>query len=66
MARQAGDPSHESEYPLPEALGGHGPFVQTNQRRLGGQVMPDFLDRQPGAVGGEATGREMIKPPRPT
>ena len=28
-ARRAGDPSHQSEDPPPEGLGGYGPFAQT-------------------------------------
>ena len=32
-ARRAGDPSHQSEDPPPEGLGGYGPFAQTNPRR---------------------------------
>ena len=31
-ARRAGDPSHQSEDPPPEGLGGYGPFAQTNPR----------------------------------
>ena len=53
-ARRAGDPSHQSEDPPPEGLGDHGPLAQTNPRRPAGQVMRHHLDRQPGAVGGEA------------
>ena len=30
-ARRAGDPSHQSEDPPPEGLGGYGPFAQTNR-----------------------------------
>ena len=52
-ARRAGDPSHQSEDPPPEGLGGYGPFAQTNPRRPAGEVMRHHLDRQPGAVGGE-------------
>ena len=50
-ARRAGDPSHQSEDPPPEGLGGYGPFAQTNPRRPAGEVMRHHLDRQPGAVG---------------
>ena len=39
-ARRAGDPSHQSEDPPPEGLGGYGPFAQTNPRRPAGEVMP--------------------------
>ena len=46
-------PSHQSEDPPPEGLGGYGPFAQTNPRRPAGEVMRHHLDRQPGAVGGE-------------
>ena len=38
-ARRAGDPSHQSEDPPPEGLGGHGPFAQTDPRRPAGQVI---------------------------
>ena len=61
-ARRAGDPSHQSEDPPPEGLGGHGPFAQTNPRRPAGQVVGHRLYRQPGAVGGEAARGEMVQP----
>ena len=53
-ARRTGDPSHQSEDPPPEGLGGHGPFAQADAGCPAGQVMCDYLYRQPGAVGGEA------------
>ena len=59
-ARRAGDPSHQSEDPPPEGLGGHGPFAQTDPRRPAGQVIRHHLDRQPGAVGGEAPRRHVV------
>ena len=37
-ARRAGDPSHQSEDPLPEGLGDHGPLAQTNPRRPAGRL----------------------------
>ena len=48
-ARRAGDPSHQSEDPPPEGLGGHDPLAQTNPRRPAGEVMRHHLYRQPGA-----------------
>ena len=60
-ARRAGDPSHQSEDPPPEGLGDHGPLAQTNPRRPAGQ-MRHHLDRQPGAVGGEAPRRHVVQP----
>ena len=33
-ARRAGDPSHQSEDPPPEGLGGHGPFGQCSARPM--------------------------------
>ena len=61
-ARRAGDPSHQSEDPPPEGLGGHGPLAQTNPRRPAGQVVRHHLYRQPGTVGGEAARGEMVQP----
>ena len=61
-ARRAGDPSHQSEDPPPEGLGDHGPLAQTNPRRPAVQVMRHHLDRQPGAVGGEARRRHVVQP----
>ena len=58
-ARRAGDPSHQSEDPPPEGLGGYGPFAQTNPRRPAGEVMRHHLDRQPGAVGCETPRRRL-------
>ena len=49
-------------YPPPEGLGDHGPLAQTNPRRPAGQVMRHHLDRQPGAVGGEAPRRRVVQP----
>ena len=61
-ARRAGDPSHQSEDPPPEGLGDRGPLAQTNPRRPAGQVVRHRLDRQPGAVGGEAPRRHVVQP----
>ena len=61
-ARRAGDPSHQSEDPPPEGLGGYGPFAQTNPRRPAGEVMRHHLDRQPGAVGCETPRRHVVQP----
>ena len=60
-ARRAGDPSHQSEDPPPEGLGGHGPFGQTDARCPAGEVVCHHLHRQPGAVGGEAPRGEMVE-----
>ena len=60
--RRAGDPSHQSEDPPPEGLGDQGPLAQTNPRRPAGEVMRHHLDRQPGAVGGEARRRHVVQP----
>ena len=38
------------------------PLAQTNPRRPAGQVMRHHLDRQPGAVGGEAPRRHVVQP----
>ena len=61
-ARRAGDPSHQSEDPPPEGLGGYGPFAQTNPRRPAGEVMRHHLDRQPGTVGCETPRRHVVQP----
>ena len=53
---------HQSEDPPPEGLGDHGPLAQTNPRRPAGQVMRHHLDRQPGAVGGEAADGMWFSP----
>ena len=60
-ARRAGDPSHQSEDPPPEGLGGHGPFGQTDARCPAGEVVCHHLHRQPGAVGFEAPRGEMVE-----
>ena len=62
VACRAGDPSHQSEGPPPEGLGGHGRFGQTNPRRPAGQVVRHHLYRQPGSVGGEAAERHVARP----
>ena len=61
-ARRAGDPSGEGEEPPPEGLGGHHLLTQTGPRCPTGQVVRHHLDRQPGAVGGEAARGEMVQP----
>ena len=61
-ARRAGNPSRQTEEPSSEGLGGHDLLTQTNPRRPAGQVMRHHLDRQPGAVGGEAARWEMVQP----
>ena len=61
-ARRAGDPSHQSEDPPPEGLGGHDLLTQADAGCPAGQVMRHHLDRQPGAVGGEAPRRHVVQP----
>ena len=61
-ARRAGEPSGESEEPPPEGLGSYQLLPQTDAGCPAGQVMRHHLDRQPGAVGGEAARGEMIQP----
>ena len=60
-ARRAGDPSHQSEGPPPEGLGGHHLLVQTDARCPAGEIVFHHLHRQPGAVGGEAARGEMVE-----
>ena len=60
-ARRAGDPSGEREDPTAEGFGGYQLLAQTDASRPAGQVMGDHLDRQPGAVGGEAAGRHVVQ-----
>ncbi len=60
-ARRAGEPSHQTEEPSPEGLGGHDLLAQTNSRRPAGQVMGHHLHRQPGGVGGEAARGKMVE-----
>ena len=60
-ARRAGDPSHQSEDPPPEGLGGRDLLAQTDPCRPAGQVVGHHLYRQPGAVGGEAAGRHVVQ-----
>ena len=61
-ARRAGDPSHQSEDPLPEGLGGHNLLTQADAGCPASQVMRHHLDRQPGAVGGEAPRGHVVQP----
>ena len=61
-ARRAGDPSHQSEDPPPEGLGGHDLLTQADAGCPAGQVMRHHLDRQPGTVGGEAPLRHVVQP----
>ena len=61
-ARRAGDPSHQGEEPPPEGLGGHDLLAQADARGPAGQVVGHHLDGQPGAVGGEAARRHVVKP----
>ena len=57
-----GEPSGEGEEPPPEGLGGYHLLAQTEARRPAGQVMRQYLHRQPGAVGGEAARGEVFSP----
>ena len=61
-ACRAGEPSGEGEEPPPEGLGGRDLLAQTDPCRPAGQVMRHHLDRQPGAVGGEAPRRHVVQP----
>ena len=53
---------HQSEDPPPEGLGGHDLLTQADAGCPAGQVMRHHLDRQPGAVGGEAPRRHVVQP----
>ena len=48
--------------PSSEGLGGHGLLTQADAGCPAGQVMRHHLDRQPGAVGGEARRRHVVQP----
>ena len=61
-ACRAGEPSGQGEEPSPEGLGGHDLLAQADARGPAGQVVGHHLDRQPGAVGGEAAGRHVVQP----
>ena len=62
-ARRAGEPSHQTEEASSESLGGHHDLLaQADPRCPAGQVVGHQLHRQPGAVGGEAAGGEMVQP----
>ena len=61
VARRAGEPSHQSEDPPREGLGGHHLLVQTDARRPAGQVWAITWNGQPGGVGGEAARRHVIQ-----
>ena len=60
-ARRAGEPSGESEEPPPEGLSGYQVLAQTDTGCPAGEVMRHHLDRQPGAVGGEAARGKMVE-----
>ena len=47
--------------PAPEGLGGHDLLAQTDSRRPASQVVGHHLYRQPGGVGGEAAGRDVVQ-----
>ena len=48
--------------PPPEGLGGHDLLAQADAGRPAGQVVGDYLYRQPSAVGGETAGRHVVQP----
>ena len=60
-AGRAGEPSRQGEEPPPEGLGGDPLLAQTDARRPPGQVVGHHLYRQPGGIGGEAPGGEMVQ-----
>ena len=60
-ARRAGEPSGHREEAPPEGLGGYHLLAQTDARGPAGQVVGDYLARQPGAVGGEAARRHVVQ-----
>ena len=53
-ARRAGEPSGHGKEAASEGLGGYQLLTQTDARGPACQVVGHHLDRQPGAVGGEA------------
>ncbi len=60
-ARLAGKPSGHREEASPQGLGVHQLLAQTDACCPTGQVVGHHLYRQPGTVGGEAAGWEMIE-----
>ena len=58
-ACRAGDPSGQGKDPSSEGLGGHDLLTQADAGCPAGQVVRRHLDRQPGAVGGEAARGEV-------
>ena len=61
-ARGAGEPSGQGEDPSSERLGGHDLLTQADTGRPAGQVVRHHLYRQPGPVGGESAGRQVVQP----
>ena len=59
---RAGQPPDESEKPPPERPGGDDALAEPEPRRPASEIVGDHLDREPGAVGGEAAGRQVIEP----
>ncbi len=59
---RAGQPPDESEEPPPERPGGDDALAEPEPRRPASEIVGDHLDREPGAVGGEAAGRQVIEP----
>ena len=52
----------QAEEPTPEGLGGHQLLTQTDARCPAGQIMRQHLDGQPGPVGSESAGRQVVQP----
>ena len=61
-ARRACESSRQGEEASPEGLGGHDLLAQTDARCPTGQIMRQHLDGQPGPVGSEASGRQVVQP----
>ena len=61
-ARRAGEPSGQGEEASPQGLGGHQLLAQTDARCPTGQIMRQHLDGQPGPVGSESAGRQVVQP----
>ena len=57
----AGDAPSQGEEASAQGLGGDDLLAQTDARGPAGQIVSDYLDGQPGAVGGEAPRGEVIE-----
>ena len=62
LTSRASEPPGESEEPPPERLGRDDPLGQPDPGRPASKVVGDHLDREPGAIGGEATRGQVIEP----